>query len=124
MTDEQITRALAEKVMGWVQSFIQAKTTSSDWPYYAWMSGYGQEACSLGSWVPLTSDADACAVLDKMTENGFSFDMQFHEGKWRVGFCENRDYVEAGRYGVSPEEQDRRRAICIAALKAVGAWGE
>lgn len=68
MRDEEITRALAEKVMGWTQ-----------------VTG--------GGWDPLLKDADACAVLDKMAADGWRVTLdKLPDAGW---FCRfRRRYLE------------------------------
>lgn len=140
MTDADIIRALAEKVMGWERHCIGKTNFVED---FAWFNGGKKVAieCSdvilsaihqVTYWNPLTSDTDSCAVLDKMVETGWSYSIsanppwssclpgtlvEFNKGVHPPAFLEDR-----GEYDFPSHIDDRRRAICIAALKAVGAW--
>lgn len=118
MTGEQITRALAEKIMRWtVERVIWPGTpecraagvmTSIDGPD----TGFRQ-------FDPIWSDADSCAVLDKMDADGWAYQVANVKRNGKT-IC---NFVQDGKMG-SAEAETRRRAIAEAALKAVGAWEE
>lgn len=120
MSDEEIVRAVAEKVMRW--ELRNDRLTGLQWvqgdpPRRARAEGEGM-------WNPLTSDADACAVLDKMAADGWQYQIRYD----RYG---ERQYYHYAQFDKTPTSmhfsgmhRGRRRAICIAALKAVGAWEE
>ncbi len=112
MTDEQITRALAEKVMGW--------KVGEDGSF----SNMGWDEIHFAfNWNPLTDDAAACAVLDKVGEDGWHVCLTYgwedrEADRWHCSF--EREYP-MWKYGECYDDC-RRRAICIAALKAIEAW--
>lgn len=135
MTDQEIVRALAEKVMGWGRQS----------PECAWMNVQVHPPVYAAPyfWNPLRSDEAACAAADKMATAmgyatpGYSWDGPRFKPETRYltqeGFplgteCwyvmievdGRREFVCVG--GREPES--RRRAICVAALKSVGAWEE
>lgn len=101
MKDEEITRVVAEKVMGGLLSYD---------PLGVFVNGDGV------IFEPLTDDADACAVLDKMAADGWRVTLdKLPDADW---FCRfRRGYLEERAV-----EDCRRLAICVAALKAVGEW--
>lgn len=85
MSDEEIVKALAERVFD-----------------------------------PLTSDAEACAVLDKMAEI-YDWDIECIFGEWNAFVFTNHPEHELVASVIATT---RRRAICLAALKAIGAETE
>lgn len=104
MTDEEIVEAIATKV-------LNGKLPDPEWDCYS------DEALPFN---PFTSDADACAVLDKMAENySLVVTKNLDEHEWYVGFRAPDDSMCG--WTTKPE---RRRAICLAALMAVGVQTE
>ena len=112
MTDEEIVKAAGEKVMGWTFQPCGG-IWESDGKSVAWAI---VDAGIQGEWNPLTSDADACAVLDALIARPHvivNLLMSLNPRGW---------WVEVGH----PDRHtrfwcaDRRRAIVLAALKAVG----
>jgi hypothetical protein len=158
MTDEQIVRALAETVMEWeylrvgyfgVHDGSDAEETPRQVELEEWLTQ--NNIIEVGSyfinvsqdfwtsdWDPLKSDADSCAVLDKVvTRQGYDHPGFSWEGP--IFKPENRYLTQEGYplgttcWYVRLEmdgniefvcDADRRRAVAIAALKAKGAWGE
>lgn len=128
MTDEQILIALAEKLMGWkhtpskVFADVGEFYIATIFNHVTVMVNDGKETKggSTNNWNPLTSDTDACAVLDKMAGKGRLLLMFLDGYKW---VCQLNDEKSVECYGeVGPE--CRRHAICLAALKSVGALEE
>lgn len=133
MTDHEITKILAEKVMGW-------KVERVVWPASEEARKAGGNTYIDGpdtgfmEFDPLYRDTDSCNVLDKMVEDSWSYTIDAvplfssYQPGVRVRF-RGQSVFPPSRF---PEEKDlpsewdmdRRRAICIAALKAVGAWVE
>lgn len=116
MTDDEIIRLVGEHIMGW------AWMNSAD--FHAPKTWYARGAnLDSADFNPLTDDADACDVLDEMAELGYRVSLTlgnlFTPDKWTCLFTRKQVWE---RPDESHAETDRRRAICIAALKAVGAW--
>lgn len=99
MTDAELTRLCAERVMGWEVPSLQADT---HWP--------------------LEDDHDACAVLDRMVELGWDYTLT--QKQVPVGAMPCRCEFDRPMYfmpqTVEVEASTRPRAIVLAALKAVG----
>lgn len=119
MTDAEIVRAVAVSVMGWEQR--PEKSVSSqdnpDNPVWCDETGYYQD--HVWRWNPLASDVDACAVLDKMAQQWYiQLDVAVYPKQARCQVMRPEDMELVGEE-INP---CRRRVICIAALKAVGAW--
>lgn len=128
MTDEEIVKACAEKVMGW--------RLACGW-WFTSKACTEKSGHTIHSWNPLTDDADACAVLDKMQEDGWRWILGHHvrisfsvpPGAVAGWFCElsrvpqeppYRDILEQRASNYDPTPAGRRRAIVLAALKAKG----
>jgi Phage ABA sandwich domain len=93
MNLREIDRLVAEKVMGWEAG------------KYAY-----------GSWFPTTNIADAWKVVEKLSKDGFEFQVwREKNGKYNVEFAKDFFYV----FGFA-ESETAPLAICLAALKAVG----
>ena len=127
MTDNELTKLIAEKVMGWEHGAMDDHITR-------FTVGVG---CLLVShpgtlhvaFAPLLSDNDTFQVVDKMIEKGFYVPIAWTKilhttaGKrmitdmWHVGL--DKDYMAAEQRH-SAFDISRRSAICLAALKAVG----
>lgn len=125
LPDAEIVRLCATQVMGW--AFVKPKSKgpgTHDMLAFAppdtcnqmWWPG-----CSGGdgrSWNPLASDADAFMLVDAVmalpVDEGWEilFEIEGTEGDWTVDFGLHSAVVNEGG-GVG-----RRRAICIAALRA------
>lgn len=122
MTDGEIVKALAEKVMGWEigRELDKAERYFSIWPEGRLMR-FHVDTMRHSEWNPLTSDADACVVLDKMAE---THEVNLVIRHQRPPQADAADYVGC-YFGKSdaflPMSSDaRRRVICLAALKAIG----
>lgn len=121
MTDEELVRACAEKVMGWYLSprgFFWLDDSEKE---VACAPDYEDER--FPTFNPLNDDRDVCAVLDKMAEKGWAGAFGWHTEE---SPADERFY---GEFAKSDSEgyrsgmhsaSDRRRAVVIAALKAVG----
>jgi hypothetical protein len=124
MTDAEIVRAVAEKVMGALPVPGYAFWRFPDGPLMSLEDA--ENCCSRErSFWPLTNDADTCAVLDKMVaEHEYCMVRRSKDGwndgnpRWYCGFSDELGDDE--RLAGQAWHIDRRRAICLAALKAVG----
>jgi len=107
MSDQEIIRVLAEKVMGFDTSVA----------YTVWYEPSGRGVENI-AWNPLMDDVAACAVLDRMgVDQGLDVHLNRTYGLWTCN-------VHHRAPGMAPPSMDhsagRRRAICLAALRAVG----
>ena len=106
MTDNDITRLIAETVMG-----------------YRWADGtedppleYQAGDVNRGNFDPLKYTEDAFEVVDKMVEDGWRFNLLRTDRKtWEVDL-----FVHSDKRNVCVEDPSRCKAICLAALRAVG----
>ena len=105
MTDAELIRAAAEKVMGWT------KPTGC----YCWYCN--QLLVADGEWNPLASDTDAFMLVDKLGERGWEFMLKYIHMRDTNTFGW---YAQVGDYLGTGRDPHRRRAIVLAALKAVG----
>lgn len=134
LTDSELIRACAEKVMGAIPerlaSFVgdtdiyriavlcDLRIHSDDSPYVNKLEG----------WNPLASDADAFMLVDQIREiipkqtatQTYSFQLcqTGIPGDWMCSFTVN-DF-DFSRQALADGISDRRRAIVLAALKAMG----
>lgn len=143
MTDEQIMSVLAEQVMGWGRwtsistgetYLLSSKEPNGppgcwmyDNPTWAIEEDLSKPVVALGgedeTFDPLNDDRAACTVLDALKDSGFRVSLVyggvFTPNEWTCLFTKKS-------FAVRPDEpyanSSRRRAICIAALKALGAW--
>jgi hypothetical protein len=92
MNLREIDRLVAEIVMGW------------EGGKYAY-----------GSWFPTTDIRDAWKVVEKLSKDGFDFQVWREKGKYNVEFAKDFFYS----FGFA-ESKNVSLAICLAALKAVG----
>lgn len=101
MTDNDITKLIAEKMMGKSKAAVDI-----------WLDG---------GFSPLTDDEDAFLVVDKMIGDGFTFSLisgGYASKSWEATFYGVDEYSEQLVYeAIHPS---RCKAICIAALRAVG----
>lgn len=121
LSDRELDALVAEKVMGWKKA-----------PNGAWMS-YEKDAFGNGGWkshatwkanasvsavrfTPSTDIAAAWQVVEKMKERQWNFTIaDLVKNKWRAEFGGSRKHKQTW------EDADTApRAICLAALKAVG----
>ncbi len=107
MTDAEIIRLLAEKVMGWEK-----------WPDTKawWVNVYGIPMCRVSDWNPLKDSNHSDQVVDKMKETGWS--LRLFEAPLAQALAEFSRGHEA--YWVTAD--DRHHAIAEVALKAIRAW--
>lgn len=129
MTDEEITRVLAEKVM---EYRIDTSSRNPRHWYRDKDTGEGMYPPSscVEDWAPLACDLDACAVLDKMSESAdirhkfmcHLLAFESYQEKWLP--CNPNDKNDEEEIFEAVFGGDRRRRWCTAALKAVGAWEE
>jgi hypothetical protein len=123
MTDAEIIRTIAEKVMGWMPVHERYA------PHCGCSMVYDQREETLGKrfigpacgvtlhvehdrWNPLTSISDAFMVVEKMREFGWAFCLGEGAECWEVGFA--RGYQEAEGDALTIP-----RAICLAAIAAI-----
>jgi hypothetical protein len=121
MTDREILTAAAEKVMGW-QLKQYGHNGDSD---IACLSGRtvlvtdDDAACRFNrEWNPLTSDADAFMLVDALGKKGIDLTLE-------CCYCTSGKRESYAQFGCAPSRfeafaPDRRRAITLAALRAVG----
>lgn len=126
MTDAELVRAAAERVMGWRVHF----RNTAFWVKADEERGIMKtvEAC-VSKWNPLTSDADAFMLCDKMAELGYGWRLDF-DGMDSASFVENPQRYSGNRdlreeYDSLHDRAavcgfDRRKCIVLAALRAVG----
>ena len=106
MTDQEITRLIAEKLMGW----NNAPTTE-----YVSMDVHtgGEFTTKLQLFNPLTNDSHCMAAWDKFSEGRVLSIVRYSDGEW------------GATSGTTPNEwsgqvnPDRRRAMCETMAKAV-----
>lgn len=132
MTDEEINKALAEKVMGWrIERIVWPAPEARAAGCFTCIDG---PDTGFRQFDPLENDADAYAVVDRFAAKEFEIGLDFtflYErtpptgddepvGHWRLWLVPCKGEGEP----ISVYNNDRRRAICEASLKAVGAWTE
>lgn len=112
MTDAEIIRATAGKVMGWKE--FGAEVAYPEVGLIVVVPG--AHGYTMQCWNPLASDTDACAIWDELLITHDFVGTQCCDGEWVCNI--------SGHYAMGPKFQasaaDRRRAICLAALEAVG----
>ena len=148
MTDQEITRLVAEKVMGWHYNPEGACWFDDMDQFAAHGQPYHCPQCHMDAqeWNPMTSDADACAVIDRLAEQEYAVGLHYQAPGYRSGTTgigsqdtwevvimppaslrpapsmivyvkpKTETWIAHGE----PTPDGRRRAICLAALKAVG----
>lgn len=120
MTDQELTKSVAETVMGW--TYTDAITsTMGEYHHLArcWAAKSDDsrefQFRAPSDWDPLTDDQAACAVLDKIRDLGWKYDVMGGRGndscRITTGFPHQVFYAC---------ESNRRRAIVLASLKARG----
>jgi hypothetical protein len=118
MTNSEIDRLVAEKVMGWVHSTGDAGLISGGATFECWRE---RGHIVMEHFSPTTDPAHCRMVEDKLIDDGLTLNTR------RVGGYPTGVYVEieGGCYaGVErTEDADSKTynlAVCLAALKAVG----
>lgn len=112
LTDDELNAAIATEVMGWAPHRWRPETH--------WSSGYQRSPCGADYWDPATDYGDAFEVVERMRENGVwvTFSASPPDGQWVVNL------EGASMLGKAPIARifadTLPRAICEAALKAVG----
>jgi hypothetical protein len=129
VTDKTIVKLIAEHVMEWTDRWCDCEG-DRHMPIDGFMAWHDKDGDLITSsetdlsidesgWNPLEDDTAACAVRDKMVADGWTFDMHGDASGWMVGFVLE---MQDSPCWASYSNPDSRRAICVAALKAVGVW--
>jgi hypothetical protein len=123
MTDEQLTRLAAEKVMGWVEHVIYEPQEER-----RWLKPDGQHA-AWGSWTPLTDWRAAGEIAEKMQSDGWSGNTHastlYNNVPFNTAGFERKGKMLSVTASCNWEQKARiPRAITLAALLAVGAITE
>ena len=116
LTDQELTRLAAEKVMGWP---IVAATDLADYdgPFPAFCDGAALTGCLRGhEWEPLTDWRAAGELVEKMRADGYGFVVESTDDGIRSSFHDRRYEKNGHMYSESGP-----RSIVISALKTVGA---
>jgi len=115
MTDEELIKAVAEKVMGW--EFYPGETNRiPDYWYDQNASRDYRFVMPTSDWNPLTNANHTMMVVERMRELGFNFWIEAQVGTpWIVMFHMPLKGV-VGRH----EHENVGHAVCLAAIKAVG----
>jgi hypothetical protein len=125
VTDAEITKLAAEKVMGWNVVPFSDDTQYRQPSYPAYFDMRGRRIMIRTSpdeyardFLPLTSDADAFMPVDAMEARGYDFRIHgLPSGASLASFVKAKEPGECDYWGDGP---DRRRAIVLACLRAVG----
>jgi hypothetical protein len=125
MTDQEMIVAAAEKVLGWrIAQGHSELWESPDSVTYPVLRVTSEDCllCETRTTVrrfdPLEFDADAFMLVDAMAAKGYDFRMhQIPNGAALASFVEASPRCESG--GAYADACDRRRAILLAALKAI-----
>lgn len=115
MTDEEMIRACAEKVMGW-QCGTEIWGDTDQFVVIV-----HKPDGSTQNWNPLARDQDACAVLDKMEADGYGYSLVLLPpdiGCWFTKWQEGEPLPDSSN--ATGRGIDRKRAIVLAALRAKG----
>jgi hypothetical protein len=128
LTDEEIVREVAEKVMGWEEFGAEVAYPKVGLVVLRPLHPNARHEAAMVIFNPLEDDADACAILGQaerytLTETSTPdctislaycsvFLSKVPRGPWGEATVYASDFPEKG--------VRRRRAICLAALRAVG----
>jgi hypothetical protein len=112
MTDPEIIDALATRCMGWTKINIPG------WRRWYWARDDGAWMEWGTRWNPLANDNDAFQVVDAMEAKGFRWTIM--SGTSETGDEKCAEFSQPGGAVSYAYEPDRRRAIALAALRAVG----
>lgn len=119
MTDAELVRAAAEKVMGWKwQGDAEQIINPLKENEFRIVPGGGLFCHKVGWWNPLTSDADCWMLVDKLIHNGWKFELTKSTSEWYASFFQMDFQVRKPAFRC--DNRNRRRSIVIAALWAVG----
>ena len=128
MTDNELIRAAAERVMGWAVIPFHAKIEKKIYP--ALIENASHDWCLIADkrswarkWNPLASDADAFMLVDAIHSRGeywFRLTTRWDKVNWSAGWTTQECTGWNGRMDIEVTDPDRRRAIVLAALRAVG----
>lgn len=114
LTDEDVTRLAAEKVMGW-----KAKANNTVEPQWIGIDGTHQWQ---SGWSPLTEWRNAGQIVDKMLADGWNgCSLASASGQNMYDFFHGPN---DGKSGANAPQDSMPRSITIAALLAVGAITE
>lgn len=114
LSHEEIARAVAVEVMGWVPS----RRNTGLWATTGNPDEISVHALSISEWNPAGSIRHAWQVVEKMKERGFFADVRIGQN---VVHCEFADYDGdiAFSGGAYAKALTAPLAICLAALRAV-----
>ena len=109
MTNAEIDKLVAEKIMGWTLP----EETITYWSN--WRDANGNELRSVKAWQPTSDIAQAWQVIEKLSQGGNDFDTwkrfsDILEKHAAIHYC--------SLWGFSSSEASR--IICMAALRALG----
>lgn len=110
LTDEQLNKEVAEKVMGF-------KAIKFGAVYFLRGPDGNEIVITVNDWQPTTSIAQAKEVLDKMIADGWEFGFHLSKGV-------NEVWVYPEEYYALTSDKSLSRAICISALRAVNSKDE
>ena len=110
MTDQEIIRAVADKIMVWDNDGASWHEIGS----LVWRIGFDE-------WNPLTNLNHAFMVAEKMREEGWYCSLNNSDDEWEIEFTklDGRFLVKEDTY-IYGRHQEIGHAICLAALKAKG----
>jgi hypothetical protein len=129
MTDAELVKLAAERVMGWQvleqHGGLIAFNTKTVWKH--WIVEPPDDPCktfpTLGTWNPLTSDTDAMMLVDAIPDTVFTLEHLYApkllEWRWLANFGTSGAFGTVIVRGVAASP-DRCRAITQAAVRAVG----
>lgn len=126
LPDAEIVSLCGTQVMGWPSVGFDADARMGDvWPRLIenisreWVIGRSDHDWKVFD--PLTSDADAFMLVDAIHAQGklwFRLTTRWDKVNWSAGWTEQDFTGWNGRMDIEETNPDRRRAICIAALRA------
>ncbi len=126
MTDQEINKALAE--LCGLKECPYKRQYDADWQNWGTMTKeesyiayvlQGKWVMPVAEWSPLEDIAQAFMVVDVMKEKGFGFIYHQYRPRSEITVAKfySHEYADHGHV-----DEDRCRAICIAALNALGRW--
>ena len=114
LTDEELDALVATEVMGWEKRAALPEVDINH-PLY-WFDADGERQKWVYGWFPSTSIADAWEVVEKF--GYYESNNCAHQHTWYL----EQMPVQAGQKFAKASAPTAPRAICLAALRAVG-WG-